>query len=174
MATRIVTRETGGPPRFDPLQVVAVVAAVYLLVLGIVAIARGGFFTEGVTTPVVEVGAISATPVLGLGLTLVGLVLLWAAGGVEIDDVSIRVVSGLVLVLGIVLLIEPTAFRSVLGTDRGDGWHHLFVGGIVMVVSFLPPFEAPATSAAEQPVDDRGRRREPPPPDEDQPTQRIR
>lgn len=174
MATRIVTRETGRPPRFDPLQVVAVIAAVYLLVLGIVAIARGGFFTEGVTTPVVEVGAITATPVLGLGLALVGLVLLWAAGGLEIDDVSIRVVSGLVLVLGIVLLIEPTAFHSVLGTDRGDGWHHLLVGGIVMVVSFLPPFEPPPAAAAE-PAEGSAPRRDPPgPTGEDQPTQRIR
>ena len=171
MATRIVTRERGRPPSFDPLQVVAVLAAVYLLVLGIVAVARGGFFTEGATTSV-EVGAITATPVLGLGLALVGLVLLWAAGGVEIDDVSIRVVSGLVLVLGIVLLIEPTAFRSILGADRGDGWHHVIVGGIVMVVSFLPPVEQPAAPAAD-PVDTA-----PPgdaPPDDDQTTtQRIR
>lgn len=174
MATRIVTRETGRPPRFDPLQVVAVVAAVYLLVLGIVAVARGGFFTEGVTTPVVEVGAITATPVLGLGLILVGLVLLWSAGGLEIDDVSIRVVSGLVLVLGIVLLIEPTAFRSVLGTDRGDGWHHLLVGGIVMVVSFLPPLEPPPPSASEPAAETARRTEAPPPPDDDQPTQRIR
>lgn len=174
MATRIVTREAGQPPRFDPLQVVAVLAAVYLLVIGIVAIARAGFFTEGVTSPVVEVGAISATPILGLGLTLVGLVLLWSAGGLEIDDVSIRVVSGLVLVLGIVLLIEPNAFRSVLGTDRGDGWHHLLVGGIVMVVSFLPPLEPTAAPAPPDPVEDTPRSDPPRPPDEDQPTQRIR
>lgn len=173
MATRIVTRETTRPARFDPLQVVAVIAAVYLLVLGIVAVARGGFFTEG-ATPVVEVGLITATPILGLGLVLVGLVLLWAAGGLEIDDVSIRVVSGLVLVLGIVLLIEPTAFRSVLGTDRGDGWHHLLVGGIVMVVSFLPPFEPPPTSATEPAEGTAPRDDPPPPPDEDQRTQRIR
>lgn len=178
----------GGPARFDALQVVAAVAAVYLLVLGIVAIARAGFFTEGATSPVVEVGAISATPILGLGLLVVGLVLLWAAGGVVIDDVSIRVVSGIVLVLGIVLLIEPAAFRSVLGTDRGDGWHHALVGGTLMVVSFLPPFETPGRTGP--PAPDRsppppGTTSPPPgttrqlpdrdaPPRDDDPTERIR
>lgn len=165
------------PLRFDLLQVAAVVVAVYLLVLGIVAVARGGFFTDGVTSPVVEVGAITATPILGLGLVLAGLALLWSSGGIEIDDVSIRVVAGLILVLGIVLVIEPGAFQDVLGSERNDGWHHLVVGGLLMVVSFLPPSPVgPRTPAPPPPADDRTRRLDDPgaPPRDDDPTERIR
>lgn len=164
----------------DPLQVVAVLAAVYLLVVGIVIVARAGFFTEGATSPVVEVGVVAGTPVLGLGLALVGLVLLWAAGGIEIDDVSIRVVAGLVLVLGIVLVIEPGAFQSTLGTGRGDGWHHILLGGLLMGVSLLPPLgaaaAAPARPAPLSPDDDSTRRLsdDGTAAGEDDPTERIR
>lgn len=166
-------RPAGRPMRFDLLQAVAVVGGVYLLVVGIVAIARAGFFTEGIVEPVVEVGVVAATPVLALGFVLAGLVWLWGAGGVEIDDVSIRVVAGIVLVLGIVLVIEPGAFQSVLGTGRGDGWHHILLGGLVMGVSFLPPYEQPAEPAPPPPESEPTRRTGPPTSDDD-PTQRIR
>lgn len=170
------TRTTGAVPRLDVLQVATVLVAVYLLVLGIVAVARAGFFTQGVTSPVVEVGPLQATPVLGLLLILAGLVLLWAASGVEIDDVSIRVISGIVLVLGIVLVIEPGAFEAVLGSERNDGWHHILIGGVLLVLTFLPPIETPPAPRAAPPADDRTRRLDDPPEPrgDDDPTQRIR
>lgn len=139
MERRIVREPAGGPPGIDVLQVAAALAAVYLLVVGIVAFARAGFLSAGLTEPVVTVGVVNATPVFAVVIVLVGLVLLWAAVGVEIDDIAVRIVAGLTLVLGIVLLIEPGAFQGTLGTEASDGLHYLLLGAVLLVLTFVPP-----------------------------------
>lgn len=162
----------GGPPvgpRLDLLQIATAVAAVYLLVIGIVGIARGGFFAEGFTEPVVSVGLISATPALAIALVVVGLLLLWATVGNEIDDLGIRVVAGFVLVLGIVLLIEPGAFQPALGNEPGDGWHHVVLGGVLGILTFVPPI--PLRRGPAETTPSRHGRSDPP---NDGRTQRIR
>lgn len=173
----MVERRTGrgatpaGAPRrgrIDLLQVGTAIAAVYLLVVGIVAVARAGFLDADLTEPVVEVGVIHATPALALAMALVGLLLLWATLGDEIDDLGIRVVAGAILVLGIVLLIEPGAFRPALGSEPGDGWHHVVVGGVLLVLTFVPPLPV---GRPPEPRSTRPGRTDPP---NDGTTQRIR
>lgn len=165
----------GTAPRLDVLQVVTILAAVYLLVVGIVGVARGDFLTSGLTEPVVVVGLLSMTPVYGLGIAVVGLLLMYAAGGEEIDDLGIRVLAGIVLVLGIVLVIEPGAFREWLGTEVGDGWHHVLLGALLLGLTFVPPIDL--RRPGRHPVPDAGRRTGrpgSPPADDRDATRRIR
>jgi hypothetical protein len=124
--------------RLDALQLAAWAAGLYLIVCGIVGLARAGFEELDLFEPVVEVAGLSTTPLLALLLVLTGIVLLAAATG-EVDERSLRIGGVVIGIVGVVWLIEPGAFTPYLGVERANGTAALVVGLLLTAASFVPP-----------------------------------
>lgn len=141
---RVATREPAGRSRtsprmrFDLLQLAAWVAGLFLVVCGLVGIARGGFEELTLFEPVIEVAGLPATPLLSLLLLLVGIVLLAAATG-EVDERSLRIGGAMIAVVGAVWLVEPGAFSPYLGVERANGSAAVGLGVLLVATSFVPP-----------------------------------
>jgi hypothetical protein len=141
---RVASREpadhsrTSPRMRLDLLQLAAWGAGLYLIVSGIVGLARAGFDELDLFDPVVEVAGLPTRPLLSLLLMLTGIVLLAAATG-EVDERSLRVGGVVIAVVGAVWLIEPGAFEPYLGVVRANGTAALVVGIVVVAASFVPP-----------------------------------
>lgn len=124
--------------RLDVLQFAAWGAGLYLIVCGIVGLARAGFEDLDLFDPVVEVAGLPARPLLSLLLVLTGVVLVAAATG-EVDERSLRIGGVAIAIVGAVWLIEPGAFEPYLGVARANGTAALIVGVVLIAASFIPP-----------------------------------
>jgi hypothetical protein len=124
--------------RFDVLQIVAWLAGLYFLVVGLVAVARVGLDGFDLFGGPVEVGQVSATPFLAIILWLVGLLLLAGGSGI-VAERRLRFGGVGLCVAGIVFLIEPNAFADHLGVTADTGARLLAIGLLVTVASFVPP-----------------------------------
>jgi len=124
--------------RLDPLQLVAWAAGLLLVISGLIALARMGFENLALTDPVVEVADLPATPLLALILVLTGALFLTLATG-EVDERALRLAGVLLGIVGVVWLVEPSAFRPYLGITARNGGAALMLGVVLAVSSFLPP-----------------------------------
>ena len=124
--------------RLDLLQIVAWALGLYLLVAGLVALARAGFEDIGLFEPTVEVGGLPMTPLLALLQLLIGIALLGAATGV-VHERGLRIGGVLLGILGAVWLIEPVAFEPYLGVVRDSGAAWLTMAVVLVAASFVPP-----------------------------------
>ena len=109
-------RIEGGTWLVDPAMIVSAMAGIYLLVVGIVAVARTDFLASGLYDPVVVVGALARD---GNAVTFFGVV---------------------ALVIGIVWVIEPNSFAQWLGVTSANGWQHVIVGVFLAVSGQITPF----------------------------------
>jgi hypothetical protein len=124
--------------RFDVLQIAAWVVGLYLIVGGLVAVARAGFDDLALFEPVVEVGDQTLTPVHALLWLIIGAIVLSAGSGVA-DERRLRL-GGVVLgIVGAVFLIEPDAFTDYLGVTEESGTMLLAVAALLVAASFVPP-----------------------------------
>jgi hypothetical protein len=124
--------------RWDLLQLIAWGLGLWVIVTGVIALARAGLEDLAVFTPVVEVADAPLTPLLAVLLVLLGLLVLSLATG-EVDDRSLRMIGVLVATTGVVWLIEPGAFRPYLATEVEHGARAVVVGGSLTAASFVPP-----------------------------------
>lgn len=127
-------------PVADPTLVVAVVAAVialFMLVIGIVTIARTGISAGQLTAGQTEVGPFARGTLMGLIEIIGGVVV----GGIAASRRASSLLSfGLLsLVFGLVWLIEPHAFGDALGIDRTTAWVYLFFGAVSTGVGLWAP-----------------------------------
>jgi hypothetical protein len=141
---RVAVREGADPSRTSPrmrldlLQIVAWALGLYLVVAGLVAMARAGLDDFALFEPVVEVGGQPATRLLAVLWVVVGVALL-AAGTGEVAERRLRI-GGVVLgVLGAVWLIEAAAFAPYLGVERDSGVVLVGVGVALTAASYVPP-----------------------------------
>jgi hypothetical protein len=121
---------------FSPSQIVHGVAAVVLLLIGAIAVARGGFDGPA-ENQVGSVLGIEVTTPIGLALLAAGLLLAIAA-----LTPSGRPFGGFVGVLvavgGVVIIAAHEDLQSDLRTEPALGWILLVVGIVSVVAAFLP------------------------------------
>lgn len=127
------------PRLIDPVLIGGVVVGIFLLVAGIVALARGQFGTVGLFDPTVSVGWFPHTPLLAIIEIVLGLVVLYM-GTIARDTGVVTFLGVLLLVAGLVWVIEPTSFEAYLGVTRANGWQHTLVGVLLVLAGQLPPF----------------------------------
>jgi drug/metabolite transporter (DMT)-like permease len=141
---RVATREpddhsrTSPRMRFDLLQLGAWAGGVFVIVCGLVGLARAGFEELDLFAPVVEVAGLPSSPLLALLLVLLGIALLAAATG-QVDERSLRIGGAMLGIVGAVWLVEPSAFTPYLGVERANGTAALLLGAVLVVTSFVPP-----------------------------------
>lgn len=153
---RIPTRRTewkavpvDSRPRIDLLPWVGWPLGAELIIVGLVGLARAGFGDFDLFDPIVSVGPLHVTRLAALISIVIGLIV-WAGSFGSPDDLGLRVLGALMLVMGIVWLIEPDGFRQWLGTERADGLHYAGVGAVLIVFSLIPPFRLGRPARSEE------------------------
>jgi len=121
---------------FEPDAVIAAVAGLVILVVGLIAIVRGGF--DGpMSTPVVEVLGFTHTTVLGL--------IEIAIGGALLISGATRSRSGAVLfgsvlgIAGFVGAVQTESFTTSLALESSMAWLAVLLSVIVVLSALMMP-----------------------------------
>lgn len=130
---------TARTSRFSPAAVVAGLAGIVLLVMGLIAVAKGGL-SGPLTDPVVDVFGFSHTPLLGLIEAATGLVLLLCA--LWGTRPSLIFMGTLIAIAGIVVVATPDSMASSLATESSYGWFLIVLGAVTAVVALAVPDRA--------------------------------
>lgn len=131
-------RVTERPP-WSPAQLVAVAAGIVLVVIGGVALARGGVHFDAVP--------LTHSTVIGLHFTcmsaliqLVAGVLLLGGGAFPDAAKSTMAFFGVVLLaFGLIVAIDPTPFFNMWGYTTANGVFYAVVGGVLLVAAAVSP-----------------------------------
>lgn len=126
-------------PRVDLLGWVGWLIGGEMIVVALVALARAGLDDFDLFDPIAAVGPFHLTRLFAL-ITLALGAIVWAGTAGTPDDLGLRVLGALMLVVGIVWMIEPGGFQRWLGTELEDGLHYAVVGATLVVFSLIPPF----------------------------------
>jgi hypothetical protein len=133
---RVAEREILYRSSWSPAQIVALIAGVFFIVMGGIALARGGF---GDFTAHVEVGGFHHTPVLGLVELLLGILLLAMGAIPGVDRTGLIFLGALFFAFGLVLAFQGESFHGLLATHSNNGWLYVLIGGILLIVALVAP-----------------------------------
>jgi asparagine N-glycosylation enzyme membrane subunit Stt3 len=132
--------------RFAPDSLIAALAGLLLLVVGLIAVVRGGF-NGPMSDPVVSVIGFTHTTLLGLIEITIGLCLLLSgAARSRTGEVFFGAVLGIGAFVG---AVQTDSFKKSLALESGLAWLAVF-GAIVVVLAALvmPRFARNSTTIA--------------------------
>ncbi len=144
-----IVREPIMTRTWSPAQVVAIVAGIGFMALGVGALAQTGFTIDHVMRPTQDVAGFRHTPLLGVAEVGFGALLL-LTGGVAGGLRSLMAVLGVgAAALGGLLVtdVAPNRLHSWLGVGHRYGWMVIIVGGVVFVAALVAPNFRHTTSA---------------------------
>jgi hypothetical protein len=124
---------------WSPAQIVAFIVGFVLAVLGGVALPRTGINFADLDAARAEVMGLEHTPVLALSELVLGLVLLGAAAAGSAPRGTMSFTGVVMLLFGVIVAIEPTAFNRTLGTTSGHGWFYAVLGVVLLVTAMVAP-----------------------------------
>jgi hypothetical protein len=138
---------TSSSSRFAPDALIAAAVGLALIVIGLIAITRGGF-SGSLSDPVVQVLGFTHTTTLGLIELGIGVFLLIAGAS---RSRAMATFGGLVLVVaGIVGAVQSESFTKNLALESSMGWLAAVAGAVVVLTSLvLPRFARRATTVQE-------------------------
>ncbi len=121
--------------RFSPAQVVHAAIGVFLVVLGIISLVRGGL--EGdLTDPTFEVIGIAHNAAIGLGELVLGALLLLSAASASGRFLGLLV--GLAMVVFGAVMVADDGLVQDLATERALGWLAIGLGGAAVLFGLIP------------------------------------
>lgn len=139
MTDRVTERETVdvAPARhpWTPARVIALALGVVFIVLGGVALLRTGI-GPSLFRPTVTVGPLTYTPLLGILEVVFGLLLL-AAGAFPVAADGVVFLGVLALAFGMLMVIEPGAFRQRLAGGEVHGWFYVITGALAALSGLI-------------------------------------
>ena len=118
--------------------VLALLGGLVFGVMGLVGLARAGFDMP-LTSPVVTVGWLDQTAILAFGHVLLGLALAAVGAAAGRDRSGVLFVSGALVVVGLVFLIEPGAFADFLGATEAHGLTYALTGAGLLIAGIFAP-----------------------------------
>ena len=118
---------------------VSLIVGAVLAVIGGVALARTGINFADLDAARAQVMGLEHTPLLGLAELIIGLVLIGAAAAGGAPRGTMTFVGGVLVLFGIIVAIEPSAFNRALGTSSGHGWFWTILGSILLVAALVSP-----------------------------------
>ncbi|MEO7371517.1 MAG: hypothetical protein ABIZ69_11670 [Ilumatobacteraceae bacterium] len=122
--------------RFAPDAIIAGIAGLVIMVVGLIAIVRGGF--DGpMSDPVVQVVGFTHTTLLGLiEIGIGGALLLSAATRSRSGEVFFGAVLG---IAGFVGAVQTTSFKKSLALESSMAWIAVFIGVVVVLAALMLP-----------------------------------
>lgn len=152
-----VTRTSINRRTWSFAQVVGGVIGIFFLVMGLVALVRGGF--GNLTSPEVSVAGFGHTPLFAILEAAVGAMWVGAASGPWSARAGMLQLAVLSFVFGLVVVIEPGALSGSLGVSESTGWLYAAVGVLAGVVAWAAPVVISERVSGEAPT---GRTEDPP------------
>jgi hypothetical protein len=133
--------------RFAPDAVIAAIAGLVILVVGLIAIIRGGF--DGpMSSPIVDVAGFTHTTTLGLIEIVIGAALLLSGAT---SSRSGALFFGSVLGIGgFVGAVQAESFDQSLALESSMAWLAVFVAVVVVLAALLLPRYARHSTVVEQ------------------------
>lgn len=133
---RVDAVRTAWSRHFAPDAVIAAAVGVVLLLIGLIAVTRGGF--DGpMSDPVVEVLGFNHTTTLGIIEIVIGVALLIA--GVTASRAGAQFFGGALAIAAVVGAVQPDSFRDSLALESGFAWLMVLLGVLVVATSLLLP-----------------------------------
>ncbi len=134
-------RHTSMLASWSPAQVVGLIVGIGITVLGFTAIARTGFDTNHIYTPVNEVWRMPHSPLFALIVVGFGVLVILAAvvpGGAR---AFMALLGAVALCFGLVVLIEspPNRLNHWLGVVDRNGTFFAIVGGVLLLSALVSP-----------------------------------
>ncbi len=127
---------TSWSSRFAPDAVIAAAVGVVLLLIGLIAITRGGF--DGpMSEPVVQVLGFNHTTTLGIIEIVLGAALLIA--GATSSRPGARFFGSVLAIGAFVGAVQAESFRESLALESGFAWLMVLAGSVVVASSLLMP-----------------------------------
>lgn len=123
---------------WTPAQILALVIGVIFAVLGGVALLRTGGIGTSIFEPVTSVAGLQYTPLLALIEVAFGLLLI-AVGAFPSAADGVVFLGVLALAFGLLLVIEPDAFRSSIAAGSAHGWFYVVTGGLAALTGLATP-----------------------------------
>ncbi|MGZ6960030.1 MAG: hypothetical protein ACXVLM_10040 [Ilumatobacteraceae bacterium] len=140
-------RTTSGSSRYAPDAVIAALVGLVLLVIGLIAIVRGGF-SGPMSDPVVKVLGFTHTTTLGLIETGLGVCLL--ASGAARSRAAAMFFGGVLGVAGFIGAVQTKSFRTALALESSMAWLAVVAGAVVVLAALLLPRFAKRSSTVTQ------------------------
>jgi hypothetical protein len=134
----VVERSVTRAP-WSPAQIVSLVVGAVLTILGGVALARTGINFGDLDAARGEVMGLEHTALLGLIELVLGLVLVGAAAAGGAPRGTMTFLGVVMLLFGIIVAIEPSAFNRALGATSGHGWFWAILGVILLTAAMVSP-----------------------------------
>jgi uncharacterized membrane protein HdeD (DUF308 family) len=135
---RGVAMATTRTSRFSPGQILGMLAGIVLSIIGIVAIAKGGF-DGSLNTPVVQVLGIGHSTIVGLAELGAGLLMILGSASRSTVGVT-GFVGVLLIVAGIIAAASGAKLKQDVGFETDTGWLLLGFGVVGLVAALLPSF----------------------------------
>jgi hypothetical protein len=121
--------------RFSPAQVVHAAIGVFLVVLGIISLVRGGL--EGdLTDPTFELLGITHNAAIGLGELGLGALLLLSAASAY--GRFLGLVVGLAMIAFGAVIVADDRFAEDVATEKALGWLAIVLGGAAVLFGLIP------------------------------------
>ena len=119
-------------------QLMLLGTGIMLLVFGGLTLSQTGFDlgAEANHASVAGLHHTALMAIIDLGL---GLVLVSAGARSRLDWGSVRLLGGISLAFGVVLLAEPAVLHSWLGTHVASGWLFVTMGAVMLVTAIMHP-----------------------------------
>lgn len=119
-------------------QMMLLLIGITLLVFGGLTLSQTGFEfgPEAVQASVAGFHHTALMAVIDLGL---GFVILQAGARRGVDWGSVRLLGGVGLAFGVVLLAEPAVLHSWLGTHDASGWLFVILGSVMLITAVVHP-----------------------------------
>ncbi|HLZ73069.1 MAG TPA: DUF4383 domain-containing protein [Dehalococcoidia bacterium] len=124
---------------WSPAQLVALAFGVFFVVIGAVAMARGGLDANTFDSKIVNVLGFDHTALLGVIELVFGLLLLLAGALPGAGRGTMAFLGVAALGFGIVVLATADQLRSTLGVTTANGWLYVITGIVNLVVAMVAP-----------------------------------
>jgi hypothetical protein len=111
---------------------------IMLLAIGGLALAQTGF-EIGADTRHASVAGLHHTALMAIIDLGLGMILVVAGARSRLDWSSVRLIGGISLAFGVVLLAEPSILHSWLGTHAASGWLFVIIGSVMLIAAVVHP-----------------------------------
>ena len=119
-------------------QLLLLGSGIMLLVFGGLLLSQTGF-EFGADAESGSVAGLHGTSLMAVIQLVLGLILVSAGAQSRLDWGTARLLGGITLAFGVVLLAEPAALQSWLGARAASGWLFVVLGSVMLIAAVVHP-----------------------------------
>ncbi len=124
---------------WSPAQLVALAFGIFFVIMGAVAMARGGLSSDTFDAKIVNVLGFDHTALLGVIELVFGLLLVLAGAVPGAGRGTMAFLGVVALGFGIVVLAAADQMRGTLGVTDANGWLYVITGIVNLVAAMVAP-----------------------------------